>query len=44
MEYTLDTPIGELFVVSLAVERRSRSGAEVGVALADHGVVVIPRA
>ena len=42
MEYSLDTDIGELFVVSTAVDRPLRTGAAVGVSLADHGVVVIP--
>ena len=42
MEYSLDSDIGELFVVSTAVERPSPAGTVVGIALADHGVVVIP--
>jgi iron(III) transport system ATP-binding protein len=42
MEYTLDTPIGSLFVISTAVDRPLAVGASVGVALANHGVVVIP--
>ena len=42
MEYTLDTAIGDLFVVSTAVDRPLPVGTVVGVALADHGVVVIP--
>jgi iron(III) transport system ATP-binding protein len=42
MEYSLDTDIGELFVISTAVDRPLRTGAAVGVSLADHGVVVIP--
>jgi iron(III) transport system ATP-binding protein len=44
MEYTLDTPIGDLFVISTAVDRPLAVGAAVGVALANHGVVVIPDA
>ena len=44
MEYTLDTPIGALFVISTAVDRPLAVGASVGVALANHGVVVIPEA
>ena len=44
MEYTLDTPIGPLFVISTAVDRPLAVGASVGVALANHGVVVIPNA
>jgi iron(III) transport system ATP-binding protein len=43
VEYTLDTEIGELFAVSLDVARSHAVGSEVGIALADHGVVVIPR-
>jgi iron(III) transport system ATP-binding protein len=42
MEYTLDTPIGDLFVISTAVDRPLPIGSRVGVALANHGVVVIP--
>jgi len=44
MEYTLDTPIGTLFVISTAVDRPLAVGAAIGVALASHGVVVIPAA
>ena len=44
MEYSLDTDIGELFVVSTAVARPLAAGSAVSVALADHGVVVIPPA
>jgi iron(III) transport system ATP-binding protein len=44
MEYTLDTPIGPLFVISTAVDRPLAVGAAIRVALADHGVVVIPGA
>jgi len=42
MEYSLATDIGDLFVVSTAVERPLAAGTAVGVSLADHGVVVIP--
>jgi len=42
MEYTLDTTIGDLFVISTAVDRPLPVGGRVGVALANHGVVVIP--
>jgi iron(III) transport system ATP-binding protein len=42
MEYTLDSDIGELFVISAAVDRPHAVGAGVGIGLADHGVVVIP--
>jgi iron(III) transport system ATP-binding protein len=44
MEYTLDTPIGALFAISTAVDRPLAVGAGVGVALANHGVVVIASA
>ena len=42
MEYTLDSPIGDLFVISMAVEQPLAVGTGVGVAFARHGVVVIP--
>jgi iron(III) transport system ATP-binding protein len=44
MEYTLDSPIGDLFVISTAVDQPKSVGTGVGVALASHGVVVIPPA
>jgi iron(III) transport system ATP-binding protein len=44
IEYTLDSPIGELFVISTAVDQPLPAGAGVGVALANHGVVAIPPA
>ena len=43
MEYTLETSIGQLFAVSTAVDAPLPVGTRVGVALASHGVVVIPR-
>ena len=42
MEYTLDSSIGELFVISTAVDQPLAVGSGVGIALAQHGVVVIP--
>jgi iron(III) transport system ATP-binding protein len=42
MEYTIDTAIGELFAVSTAVDAPLPAGTRVGLALASHGVVVIP--
>jgi len=42
MEYTLESSIGELFVISTAVEEPLVVGTAVGIALAHHGVVVIP--
>jgi len=44
MEYTLDSPIGALFVISTAVDTPLAVGSGVGVALANHGVVAIPPA
>ena len=42
MEYTLDTPIGELFAVSQAVEAPFSPGDAIALSLASHGVVVVP--
>jgi iron(III) transport system ATP-binding protein len=42
VEYTLDTPIGELFAVSQAVEAPFARGDSIVVTLASHGVVVVP--
>jgi iron(III) transport system ATP-binding protein len=42
MEYTLDTPIGELFAVSQAVEAPFTRGETVAVTLMSNGVVVVP--
>src|SRR5947207_5796793 len=44
MEYSVDSEIGELFVISTAVDRPLAVGIAVGIALADHGVVVVPPA
>jgi iron(III) transport system ATP-binding protein len=41
MEYTIDTPSGELFCVSGAVDAPLAPGSRVGVHLAAHGVAVI---
>jgi iron(III) transport system ATP-binding protein len=41
MEYTLDTPLGELFCVSSAVDTPLPPGSRVGVRFAAHGVAVI---
>ena len=43
IEYTLESPIGELFVISIAVDHPLAVGTDVGVAFARHGVVVIPQ-
>ncbi|MEO8344445.1 MAG: ABC transporter ATP-binding protein [Betaproteobacteria bacterium] len=42
MEYTLDSALGDLFVISTAVDQPVAVGTVVGIALARHGVVVIP--
>ena len=42
MEYTVDTAIGPLFVIHGRVDRPLAVGADVGVALAPHGVIAIP--
>ena len=42
LEYTLDSPIGELFMIAIAVDPPLAVGTGVGVELAHHGVVVIP--
>jgi iron(III) transport system ATP-binding protein len=42
MEYTIDTPLGEVFAVSGAVEAPFAAGTRVGLRLAAHGVAVIP--
>jgi iron(III) transport system ATP-binding protein len=44
MEYTIDTAIGQLFVVTMAVDRPLAVGANVSLALANHGVVPIAAA
>jgi len=44
MEYTVDTAIGQLFIVSMAVDRPLAVGASVGLVLANHGVVPIAAA
>jgi iron(III) transport system ATP-binding protein len=42
VEYTLDTSIGALFAVSMAVEHPHAAGDAVSIELAGHGVVLIP--
>jgi len=41
MEYTIETAIGPLFVIDMAVARPRTVGSAVGVKLADHGIVPI---
>jgi iron(III) transport system ATP-binding protein len=42
MEYTVSTPVGELFVVDRSVSRPAPAGTPVWVAFEDHGVTVVP--
>lgn len=43
-EYTLCTEVGELFVISTAVDRPLPAGATLSRTLANHGVLVVPPA
>jgi len=42
MEYTVEAPVGSLFVVDRNVSRPMAAGTEVSIALADHGVALVP--
>jgi iron(III) transport system ATP-binding protein len=42
MEYTVETPIGELFAIDSRVDRPLAVGSHVAVAFAPHGVIAIP--
>ena len=42
MEYTVEAPIGQLFVVDRDVSRPLAQGSEVGISLSDHGVALVP--
>jgi iron(III) transport system ATP-binding protein len=42
MEYTLETGLGDLFVISTAVDKPLPVGHVLAIGLANHGVVVIP--
>ncbi len=42
MEYTVSTPVGELFVVDRSVTRPVPAGTPVWLAFEDHGVTVVP--
>ena len=42
MEYTVEAPIGQLFVVDRDVSRPISAEAEVSITLADHGVALVP--
>ena len=43
IEYTVTSPVGELFVVDGAVGAPLAAGARVAIALADHGITVVRR-
>ena len=42
MEYTVEAPVGQLFVVDRDVSRPIPAGTEVSIALSDHGVALVP--
>ena len=42
MEYTVEAPIGSLFVVDREVSRPMPTGSEVSITLAGHGVALVP--
>jgi len=42
MEYTVEAPIGQLFVVDRDVARPIAAGTEVAIRLSDHGVALVP--
>jgi iron(III) transport system ATP-binding protein len=42
MEYTVSTPLAELFIVDRAVMRPLKPGTAVSIGLADHGITVVP--
>jgi iron(III) transport system ATP-binding protein len=42
MEYTVEAPVGPLFVVDRNVSRPIAAGTEVSIALSDHGVALVP--
>jgi iron(III) transport system ATP-binding protein len=42
MEYTVEAPVGQLFVVDRDVSRPIAAGTEVSIALSDHGVALVP--
>jgi iron(III) transport system ATP-binding protein len=42
MEYTVEAPVGQLFVVDRDVSRPLPAGTEVSITLADHGVALVP--
>jgi iron(III) transport system ATP-binding protein len=42
MEYTVEAPIGQLFVVDRDVSRPIAAGTEVAIGFSDHGVALVP--
>jgi iron(III) transport system ATP-binding protein len=42
MEYTVEAPIGQLFVVDRDVARPIAAGSEVAIGFSDHGVALVP--
>jgi iron(III) transport system ATP-binding protein len=42
MEYTVEAPIGQLFVVDRDVARPIAAGTDVAIRLSDHGVALVP--
>ena len=42
MEYTVEAPVGQLFVVDRDVSRPIAAGTEVSITLSDHGVALVP--
>jgi iron(III) transport system ATP-binding protein len=42
MEYTVEAPVGQLFVVDRDVSRPIAAGTEVSIELSDHGVALVP--
>jgi iron(III) transport system ATP-binding protein len=42
MEYTVEAPIGQLFVVDRDVARPIAAGTEVAIGFSDHGVALVP--
>jgi iron(III) transport system ATP-binding protein len=42
MEYTVEAPVGQLFVVDRDVSRPIPAGTDVSIALSDHGVALVP--
>jgi iron(III) transport system ATP-binding protein len=42
MEYTVEAPVGQLFVVDRDVARPMAAGTEVAIGFSDHGVALVP--